>query len=54
MDAKNVKILYSNGVVTLKGPVDSDIEKGRVETLVKSCRNVSSIENELTVAPKSH
>jgi hyperosmotically inducible periplasmic protein len=54
MDAKNVKILYSSGVVTLKGPVDSDIEKGQVETLVKNCRNVSSIENELTVAPKSH
>jgi hyperosmotically inducible periplasmic protein len=54
MDAKNIKILYANGIVTLKGPVDSDIEKGQIETLVKNCRNVSSIDNELTVAPKSH
>lgn len=52
MNAKNAKILFKNGLVTLKGPVDSDAEKARVEELAKSCSSVSSVKNMLTVAPK--
>ncbi|HNB21287.1 MAG TPA: BON domain-containing protein [Candidatus Melainabacteria bacterium] len=52
MNAKNAKILFKDGLVTLKGPVDSDSEKARVEELAKSCSSVSSVKNMLTVAPK--
>jgi hyperosmotically inducible protein len=51
-NAKNVKILFSNGCATLRGPVESDAEKARVEELTKSCSCVTSVKNLLTVAPK--
>lgn len=53
MNAKNVKILYSKGLVTLRGPVDSDAEKSRVAELAKDCSGVSSVKNLITVAAKS-
>jgi hyperosmotically inducible protein len=52
MNAKNVKILYSKGIVTLRGPVDSDAEKTAIEADVKKCDAVGSIKNLMTVAPK--
>lgn len=52
MNAKNAKILFSKGLVTLKGPVDSESEKAKVEELAKSCSAVTSVKNMLTVAPK--
>jgi osmotically-inducible protein OsmY len=54
MDAKNIKILYSKGLVTLRGPVDSDAEKSRVEELAKGCNGVTSVKNLVTVSPKAH
>ena len=54
LDAKNVKILYSKGRVTLRGPVDSAEEKAKVEELAKGCSCVSSVKNLLTVAAKPH
>ena len=54
MDAKNVKILYKKGLVTLRGPVDSDAEKSKIEELAKGCAGVTSVKNMLTVAPKAH
>lgn len=55
MDAKNVKILYAkDGMVTLRGPVDSDMEKTTVEKLAQECPGVIGIKNELTVAHKRH
>lgn len=51
-DAKNVKILYSKGKVTLRGPVVSESEKTRVEELAKSFSFVSSVKNMITVAAK--
>jgi hyperosmotically inducible protein len=54
MDAKNVKILYSKGLVTLRGPVDSEEEKSKVEELARTSSGVSSVKNLLTVAPKAH
>ena len=53
-DAKNVKILYSKGLVTLRGPVDSDAEKAKIEELAKACSGVTSVKNLLTVAKKPH
>jgi osmotically-inducible protein OsmY len=54
MDAKNAKILYSKGRVTLRGPVDSAEERAKVEELAKSCSGVSTVKNLLTVAAKPH
>ncbi len=52
MDAKNAKILYSKGRVTLKGPVTSEDEKSKLEELAKACAGVTSVKNMLTIAPK--
>ena len=52
INAKNAKILFKDGLVTLKGPVDSDSEKARVEELAKICSSVSSVKNLLTVSAK--
>jgi hyperosmotically inducible periplasmic protein len=54
MDAKNVKILFSKGRVTLRGAVDSETEKTRVAELAKGCSRVTEIKNLLTVATKPH
>jgi len=54
MDAKNVKILFSYGIVTLKGPVDSEAEKSKVEALARGCAGVNSVKNLITVAEKAH
>ena len=54
MNAKNVKILYSYGVVTLKGPVDSEAEKSKIEALAKGCAGVNSVKNMITVVEKAH
>ena len=54
MDAKNIKILYSKGIATLIGPVDSDAEKIKVEELAMGCNGVTSVKNLVTVAPKAH
>ena len=54
MDAKNCKILFSKGVVTLRGAVDSEEEKAKVESVAKGCSCVTSVKNLLTVAKKPH
>ncbi len=53
MNAKNVKILSNGGSVTLKGPVDSEAEKSRVEELAKSCRGVTGVTSMITVAEQA-
>lgn len=52
MNAKNCKILFKKGAVTLRGAVDSEEEKAKVEELAKSCGCVTSVKNLLTVAAK--
>jgi osmotically-inducible protein OsmY len=47
--AHNVKILASNGVITLRGPVKSDDEKSKVEALAKQVAGVSSVQNNLDI-----
>ena len=55
MDAQNVKIVYSkNGLVILRGPVDSPEEKAKVAELATGCAGVTSVKNQLTVAVKPH
>jgi hyperosmotically inducible protein len=48
-NAHNVKIITSNGVVTLRGPVKSQQEKAAIEAKAKSVAGVSSVNNMLEV-----
>jgi hyperosmotically inducible protein len=55
MDAKNCKLRYmKDGSLILRGPVDSDQEKTKVAELAGACSGVTTVKNELTVAPKAH
>ncbi len=47
--AHNVKIITTNGAVTLKGPVKSDEEKQLVATKAAEIVDASRIDNQLTV-----
>jgi osmotically-inducible protein OsmY len=47
--AHNVKIVATNGVVTLRGPVKSAEEKAQVEKLAQDVTGVASVENQLDV-----
>lgn len=51
MSAHNAKVIVSGNNVTLRGPVKSDDEKSRVETVVRSVAGVSQVTNELEVKP---
>lgn len=50
--AHNVKIVSKDGVVTLRGPVRSEEEKGKVEKLAQQVAGVASVENQLDVKTK--
>lgn len=51
MSAHNVKVMVKAGAVTLRGPVKSDDEKSRVESIVRSVPGVSQVTNELETKP---
>ncbi len=52
-NAQNVKVIAQNGVVTLRGPVDSQTEYSTIENLAKGCSGVTSISNQLEIkAPR--
>src|SRR5689334_20482534 len=50
--AHNAKIIAINGAVTLRGPVRSEAEKSALEAKAKEIAGVTSVNNELTIAPK--
>jgi hyperosmotically inducible periplasmic protein len=50
--AHNVKIVATNGLVTLRGPVRSEEEKAAIESKAKAVAGVTDVRNELTIAPK--
>jgi len=50
--AHNVKIIASNGTVTLREPVRSEDEKAVVESKARGVTGVGDVKNESTVAPK--
>ncbi len=50
--AHNVKIIASNGLVTLRGPVRSEQEKAAIAAKAKAIAGVTDVRNELTIAPK--
>lgn len=45
----SVSVNVTNGVVTLSGPVHSEDEKGRVESIARSAEGVVSVNNALQV-----
>jgi hyperosmotically inducible protein len=52
MTAKNVKIITSNGVVTLRGPVASPDEKTKIAGIAQTAPGVARVDNQLEVAAK--
>jgi hypothetical protein len=52
--AHNVKIIATAGVVTLRGPVRSDVERERVEQIAQLVPGVTSVVNELDVKTKTN
>jgi len=51
-NAHNVKIIAQNGMVTLKGPVNSEEEKQAVEAKASQIAGVDKVTSELQVARK--
>ena len=49
-NAKNVKIITSDGTVTLRGPVKSEKEKTDIEAKAKQVAGVKSVDNQIEVA----
>ena len=49
MNAHNVKIVSANGIVTLRGPVNSPEEKAKIEAAVTPEAGASNVRNELEV-----
>jgi hyperosmotically inducible protein len=52
--AHNVKLVANGGAVTLRGPVDSEAEKAKVEQIAKGVAGVASVENDLDVKISNH
>ena len=50
MNAHNVKIITSNGVVTLRGPVKSSEEKAKIGTKAKQVAGVTQVHNQIEIA----
>ena len=47
--AKNVKIITTNGMVTLRGPIKNDAEKTKIAELAQSAAGNAKINNQLEV-----
>ncbi|KIA76424.1 putative hyperosmoticaLLy inducible periplasmic protein [Parachlamydia acanthamoebae] len=47
--AKNIKVITANGVVTLRGPVNSAAEKEAIERIVSLIPGVTKVDNQLEV-----
>ena len=50
--AHNVKIVVLNGVLTLRGPVNNESEKKKVEELAKQVAGVTNVVNQLDIKTK--
>ena len=49
INAQNVKIITTGGIVTLRGPVKNEAEKSKVAAKAKSVAGVSRVDNQLEV-----
>jgi hyperosmotically inducible protein len=48
-DAQNIKIITLNGIVTLRGPVNTPSEKQRIDALAKKTAGAKRIDNQIEV-----
>lgn len=53
IQARNVKVIVNDGVVTLRGPVANAQEKAQVQRDAASVRGVSRVDNQLDIATDS-
>jgi osmotically-inducible protein OsmY len=49
-NAKNVKIITANGMVTLRGPVNTPQEKATVEAKAQSIAGANNVDSQLEIA----
>jgi osmotically-inducible protein OsmY len=49
--AKNIKIISRDGTVTLRGPVKSQDERQRIDSIAKKIAGDSKVDNQLEIAP---
>ena len=47
--AKNIKIITANDTVTLRGPVNTEEEKSKIEEIAQSAAGSTKIDNQLEV-----
>lgn len=50
--AGRIEVSVAAGIVTLKGSVENDKQKGRAEHLAKRIKGVKSVDNQLKVVPR--
>ena len=49
VDAQNVKIITRNGLVTLRGPVETKKESKKLKKIAKHTRGVKQVDNQLEI-----
>lgn len=49
MDAHNAKIITRNGVVTLRGPVETETERLKLQEITQKTKGVLQIDNQLEI-----
>lgn len=49
VNARNIKIITRNGVVTLRGPVNSTTESTQIQQIAKQAPGVKQVDNQLEV-----
>lgn len=49
VNAHNIKIISRNGVVTLRGPVNSSTESTEIQQIVKQTPGVTQVDNQLEI-----
>jgi len=47
VNAHNVKIITRNGVVTLRGPVENEVENSKLQDIAKQTPGVMQVDNQL-------
>jgi osmotically-inducible protein OsmY len=52
VNGKNVKIITQDGVVTLRGPVESAQERAEIASAAKNVDGVKRVDNQLEIAAK--
>jgi len=51
-DAENVKVIAQNGVVTLRGPVETEAEKETIVSIARETEGVARVDDQLEVASR--